>query len=315
MSALTSNKLIQSIKRRALIPTSQNTFSDEDFLAMANEEMNIGLVPSVMQQKQDYLLISEVIPLQSNTSRYKIPYRAIGNILKDVFYKDTSSNYFEMSRIDKSDLPEFAGPYTLSNHRLFYIEDNDVVMYPNVQGTVSGFLEMSYYIRPNDLVSENRVGVITAINTTTGEVTLSSLPSVFNLNELFDFIQEKSPHGILGFDVAPISINSTTKTLTFDPNNLPTDLSVGDHVALAGETMLPQLPDDLHVVLAHRVATRCLEALGDTQGLQNANDKLKEMESKTTTLINNRVQEAPKKILNGNTTIRRGLTARRFNRR
>jgi hypothetical protein len=314
LNYLTSDSLIASIKRRAMLPTSNSTFQDDDFLAMANEEMNIGMVPSIIQMQQDYLLTTEVVPLTTNQSRYKIPSRAIGNKLYDVMYKDTNGNFMEMTRIEKADLPAYNGPYTIGYARMFYVENGDIVIFPDVTGTPTGSLEMSFYIRPNQLVAESRVGVISAINTSTGEITLENLPSVFNLSESYDFIEVTSPHVLLSYDLVPTSINTTTKTITFNPAQLPDDLEVGDHIALANESMIPQIPSDLHVVLAHRVATRCLEALGDTQGLQNANAKLVEMESKSNTLINNRVSSAPQKIINRSSVLRDSIARRRRSR-
>lgn len=314
-SYLTSNTLIESIKRRAMIPSNQSTFTDQDFLALANEEMNIGIVPSIILQHQNYLQAKQNQPLLPNTSQYPIPYRAIGNMLMDVFYVDTSLNYFEMTRISKSDLPDFNGPYTQGYARLFYVENNEIVIFPTITGQVSGSIEMEYYVRPNQLVTEDRVGIITGINTVTGDVNIDKVPTVFGSTNLYDFIQLVSPHKTLSYDNPILSINTITKTLTFDPTLLPQGLAVGDHVNLSEESIIPQIPSDLHVVLAHRVAARCMEALGDTAGLQNANTKLAEMEIKTANLINNRVENAPLKVVSRNNHIHRGLTSRRFRRR
>ena len=88
------------------------------------------------------------------------------------------------------------------------------------------------------------------------------------------------------------------------------ELSIGDHIAISTESAIPQIPDDLHPVLAHRVAARILEALGDTEGLQNANTKLAELEQQTTTLIDNRVEDSPKKVVNRHSNLRAGLNSR-----
>ena len=52
------------------------------------------------------------------------------------------------------------------------------------------------------------------------------------------------------------------------------------------------------MVLAQRVAQRVLEALGDTEGLNNATAKIAEMENKLTTMLDNRVEVAPRKVVN-----------------
>jgi len=72
--ALTTNKLIDSIIRRAAIPRSQKTFLTEDYLAFINEEMDLYLLPYILRFHEDYFLRRGVpIPLVSNQSSYNIP--------------------------------------------------------------------------------------------------------------------------------------------------------------------------------------------------------------------------------------------------
>lgn len=311
-SYMNSNQLIESVKRRALIPSNQNTFTNDDFLAFATEEMNLGIVPSVLIMHEDYYLNTDAIPLEPNKTSYPIPYRAIGNKLREVSYRDASGNILEMTRIGVADLPYYNNSTTSNQVYAYYIANNNIVLVPpNISLSTGTSLMVSYYIRPNSLVLLEDVAVISDIDRSTGMVQVSNLPTDFNANKLIDFIQLKSPHKIISFDIQPQSINSTSKTITFNIGDIPEDLANGDHIALAEQSAIPQLPSDLHVVLAHRVATRCLEALGDNEGLQAANAKLAEMEQKTTALIDSRVEDAPKKIVNRHSTLRSSLFSRR----
>jgi hypothetical protein len=52
------------------------------------------------------------------------------------------------------------------------------------------------------------------------------------------------------------------------------------------------------MVLAQRVAQRVLEAIGDSEGLNNATAKVAEMENKLSTMLDNRVEGAPRKVVN-----------------
>jgi hypothetical protein len=311
----TTNTLIESVKRRALIPKNQKTFTDDDFIAFANEELSMGLLPSVLRLHEDFFLFSEDVALVSNKTRYRIPKRALGNKLRDIAFKDNNGNIFEMTRISIEDESDFQGAYTISTAYAFYVEGNDIVLTPSLGNSATGFLRFSYYLRPNELVAESRIGVITAINATTGDVTLSSVPSVFSTSESMDFIKASSPHNTVGIDITPTAINTTTKILTFNVADLPDDLEIGDNIALSCETKIPQIPSDLHVVLAHRVALRCLEALGDSQGLQNANAKLAEFEDRIGNVIDDRVEGSPRKVLNRNGLLRSSLLSRRYGRR
>lgn len=318
---LSSNTLIESAARRATLPETQVTFLEKDFLAFANEEMDMAVIPYVMQFHEDYFLFKENTPLLANTTRYTIPYRAVGNKLRDVQYLDNGGNIYEMTRTGVGDASYFqygSAGSIISRLRAFLLESDEIVLQPEVTGAVSGeSLNIYYYLRPNQLVSENRVMIVTSISDiANGNIGVDKLPvdsesgaSLFSAGTLVDFIKVKSPHKCLAIDAPVISVNTTTKILSFSPDTVPANLKVGDHVALAEECMIPQIPTDLHSMLAQRIAARCLEAMGDTQGLQAANAKLAEMELKGGTLIDSRVEDAPLKVTNRHGLLR---NTRRF---
>lgn len=313
---MTSDDLIRSVKLRAFLPTSQVTFTNEDFLTFANEEMAVGLVPSVMRLHEDYFLYVEEVTITANKSRFTIPYRAIGSKLREVSLKDETGNFFEMTRIGVGELPFYNGGAHGVRPYAFYVENNEIVLAPERVSFVYGAkIRMTYYIRPNTLVMLDQVAAISSIDRTTGEIQVSNLPADFAVDHLFDLITIKSPNKTLKFDVPVVSLNSTSKIIKFDPADIPETLVAGDHVCLAGTCAIPQVPSDLHVILAHRVAARCLEAMGDTEGLQNANAKLAEMTTLSEYLIDDRVEDAPRKVNNRHATIRSGLSRRsRFRR-
>lgn len=302
---MTVDTLIADVKRRASIPESQQTFQEVDFLAFANEELDIGIIPHVLSFHEEYFVYTELITIEPEVQRYEIPERAVGNKLRDLAYVDMSGNIFEMTRINSDDISAFQGNYTTSSYTTFYVEGSDIVLLPPVSSTPTGSLRFSYYLRPNELVSQDRVAIITNINTITGEVTVASVPENITVADTLDLIQTRSPHKSLTLDIVPTALNTVTKVFTFDPADLPSRLAVGDQLALAGETIVPQVPSDLHSMLSQRVAARCLEALGDTQGITLANTKLAEMEQKTGALLENRVEGATMKVLNRHSTLKR----------
>lgn len=299
-AALTSSKLLKSIKTRCMVPTSNITLSDEDLLDFANEEMLIGLVPTILQMKDEYLVYKQLVPLEVGISGYAIPERALGNKLREVSYWD-GSNEFEMTQVNADE--KYIG-IGLSRQfgfmRQFYVQGSNIVPYPEIKSgeLVSGGLNMYYYLRPNSLVKDNQVAVIRSINKLTGEITLSSIPSNYTLDVNYDFVRIRSPHTILKIDVTPVAINATTKTITVNLEDLPDDLQVGDYMPVAGYTCIPNIPTELHAVLAQRVACRVLEAIGDSNNLQNAMNKLQEMEGKTGIILDNRVEGSVHKVVN-----------------
>lgn len=487
---LNSTQLVESAKRRAMLPENQPTFTEQDFLDFATEEMDAAIIPYVMSYHEDYFLVSEDIPITSGVDKYAIPYRAVGNKLRDIQWVDSSGNPYEMTRIGEGDEPYFN--WGRSILRPFYIKGNQAVLPRNSYNYAGGNLRFIYYIRPNRLVTQDRVATITAINTPVGgtvTMTLSSIPDNFSplivnynlqptltlpanavnnavltfastslievqdllsqrqyvtinqvqaiadklsedsalsaptrayfaaytinagaalntelstmmtylnsatggafnttfstnsqtlqteynslvtaLNtsplinqtnfqsisgytdvqsrvtavlsstdvqvtgtepfvqgdlilykyirsasgQLIDIIQTKSPHKCLAIDIASAVINASPGTITINEEDFPAGLAVGDYIALAEECVIPQIPTDLHSMLAQRIACRCLEALGDQAGLQAANAKLAEMEQKLATVVDSRVEDAPMKVNARHTFLRANRRYRRF---
>jgi hypothetical protein len=317
--SLTTDKLIDAVKLRAFIPENQNTFREQDFLTLINEEILMGMVPMILRQHEDYLLVSEVVPLQDAVSEYPIPSRAVGNKLRDLTYQDAQGNVHKMTRIEIQDLAYYQGPYSTSNNvYAFYLTNNKVVLAPGINGAVTGSLVMSFFMRPNAMVAESRTAIVTNINSSTGEVTVDDIPVnnvnqyIFSTSTPLDMIEASGPHITLNYDVIPTSINTTTNVITFVPSEIPSELQVGDYINLAGECIVPQIPTDLHMQLAARVALRCSESMGDLQAVQVAQERLTELSFNAGSIIDNRVESSFKKIVNRNTTIRNGLFNRRW---
>ncbi len=297
-SALTTNKLIASIKRRTLSPASNITFSDDDLIEFLNEELNLGLIPAILQVRDEYLVYKEAVVIQPGNSVYPIPSRAIGNKLREISYSDNGTNEYNMTQIELDN--------KVSNNFLsqggfycsqFYVQGSEIHLHPS-DFSYSGQLFFYYYIRPNFLVKDSSVATVKSVNLTTGEIVLNNLPTTYNTHQTYDFVNSDSPNNIMAIEVPILSINQLTKTIMVDPTLLPKNLAEGDYMPLAGESCIPNVPTELHSVLAQRVAMRVLEALGDTTGLSNAKIKLDEMESKMANLLDSRVEGSAIKVKN-----------------
>lgn len=177
---LTSNKLIESIKRKIAVPVAQNFLSDDDILAFCNEEMMISQVPSILSFNEEYFVYAEPVSLLANKNRYPIPTRAIGMKLRDIAWRDANGNLYEMVRINAGDKAYFQNDAGAGNgpHK-FYLENNDVVLdYQSLSG-LSGTMLLYYYRRPNQLVTDDRAAIITGFST---NVTVSGVVAGDTLN-------------------------------------------------------------------------------------------------------------------------------------
>lgn len=295
-----------------MIPSDQNTFTDEDFLEMLNEEIQYFGVPHLLKTHEEYLLVSQDFTLTEGKRKYDIPYRALGNKLRELSYisgvsgltgTDTGDQVFELSRISVDDLPDYNNYSTSRYAQAFYLENNQVVLLGELP-VADTVLRMHFYLRPNTFVSEDRTGVIQSIDTANGVVTVESFPDAFTSSPDMDFVKHQSPNVILKFDAVPTAVDATTRSITFAPADLPDGLQVGDYLNVAQETIVPQLPVELHAILAQRVAVAALEALGDQEGLATAMRRLEMMEKSSNDIIDNRVEGAPEKITNRHGTLR-----------
>jgi hypothetical protein len=305
-SFLTSDELIESVVRRTHIPKSQITFTDQDILAFANEEMMIGMLPSIMKLHEEFYVYPFEIPLLPSQNQYEIPDRSIGDKVRTMFYKDNSQTLQEMARILPEDLAFYQARFASVYPRAFYLENNFVVLVPEITQSPQGSIVMKTFLRPNQLVPNKEAGIIQSIDTINNIITVSTVPTGFKVNLLYDFIQMNRSHRTKGMDIPVLAINPLLKTITFAPGTIPDSLIVGDYMNIAQQTIVPQMPDELHSVLAQRVACRALEAQKDSEGLQNAMAKLAEMETNTGMLIDNRTPGAPSKINNLRGTLRAG---------
>lgn len=300
---LTSTKLIKSIKRRAMIPEDQVTFDTEDFLEIINEEIQMSALPHLLTVHEEYLVYTVDVPFVEGQNEYEIPARAVGNKLRDLHFVETNGDILrEMSRVSLEDLMDYKYNDNSTYTGQFYVQNNKVVIIGAAPRT-NAVLRMYIYLSPSEVVEEKETGKINSIDRTTGIVTVEEFPTKFSSLSQFDFVSSRNPNNVVDFDVNSTSVDSVTKSVTFDVNNIPTDLKVGDYLCQVEESPVANLPSELHPVLAQRVAIYCLESLNDTEGLTNAQRKLVEGEKSTWDLVDNRVEGANEKIKNRHGTM------------
>ena len=286
----TSTAIIESVKFRALIPSSQKLYSDSDICKLVSQEMKSSIVPFIMSVREDHFLAYYDQDIVTSQASYTLPSRAIGSKLKDVVLLDSSGDEVGIERLDPDILKR--NGIGLSG---FYFIDDVVRIYPDCQNLGNYDLRMKYYRRPNDLVQTTSVGKITAINTGTKKITLDRIPSTWTTSYVFDLIKGVPPFRSHGDDLVVTAIDSVAKTVTFSAT-LPTALAVNDWCCDAGSSPVAQVPFDIYDLLSQRVAVKILENIGDSEGLKNAADLYTDMKESAKFLLTPRSDGSPKKI-------------------
>jgi hypothetical protein len=158
---LTTDDILASVKRKISFPSSQSTFSDDDIIQFANEEMFIAQVPSVLEYHQEYFVTYVNFTLLPGQYQYPIPNRAIGMRLRDVFYLDTEGNLYEMTRINPDDKAWFQRDINSFNQPYpYFLENNSISFPPGPFTNPTGSIQLSFFIRPNQLVTNDNAATI-----------------------------------------------------------------------------------------------------------------------------------------------------------
>lgn len=302
----TTDQLIVQIKRRAMVPTSQDTFTNADFLEFADEELQTRILPMLLSVREEFLVTTEDIPVVDGIDKYEIPDRSVGRNLRDVLFSPdstitASSRIYSLARLEPEQIPWQQNSSRSALDFLFYMMDDFVVLHPQPRGN-PGTLRLVYHRRPNDLVLTTEAARITSIPNGT-DIVVNAIPATFTTSELYDFTAFKGGFRSKGDNQTATVIDTGTNTITFGAG-LPTNenaLSVGDWVGLQCQSPVAQIPRELQPVLAQAVAVKCLEALGDRQGMQVAEAKLQQIfEATKNNLITPRTRGEPRKIVAAN---------------
>jgi hypothetical protein len=132
------------------------------------------------------------------------------------------------------------------------------------------------------------------------------MPSKFTSLIQYDVVGHRSPNKIKVWDLIPTEVNASLKYVKFNLSDIEDvlgEIKVGDYVCQAEESPVPNIPTEMHPVLAQLTAVHALESLGDSEGLANAQKRLERMERSVMQLVDDRVELANKKIKPRNGTL------------
>lgn len=278
--------LIEDVKRRASVPTSQNLFLDQDFVDFLDEELQSYIVPFVLSVREDYLVHHKDYDVSDGETHFELPDDAVGKRAKSVALI-LGDEEVEIPRLNISDLPN---TLSMPSPNGYYVKGDDIVLkgsFDRLDG-----LRIYYYKRPNKLVLPSDAGRVISVNVPANEITLDNLPASWDVNTRFDIIKGKPSFRTRTENIA--YVNKSGFTLEFADVSM---VEVGDYVAEHNHSPVAQVPWELHKLLSQAVAVKCLEALGDAQGLQGAVGKLSFLEDKAKSLITSRVDSHAKVII------------------
>lgn len=289
------DNLVESIKLRGLPPSSQNTFTSDGYIQILSEEMQSHIVPIIDSISEEYFVTNVDLTYDPTVNSYDLPSRAVGGKLRDVVFVDSSGNEINIPRLRPEDIKTRSqfiryqpAPWG------FYLRGNKCILFlgANLQNQPAyPILRLKIIRRPNILTSQANCGQI--LNIIGNTVTLSYADPSWTTTNIFDIIQNEPGFSSKGDDLTVSGIAGFD--ITF--NSLPSSVIVGDWVALANYSPIPQIPVEGHFVLAQYATAKILEALGDTMGMQAALAKAEQLRERFLQILTPRVEGSVIKLV------------------
>lgn len=297
--------LITAVRVGAKLPSASPDLTPTVLLGWADEERASVIDPWRRRiVGAEYDVRSESQTLVADTATYRIPWRASGASLHSVSYVDTYGDEWPMHRIPLEDANAYvAGAGYHWGGAYAYAIEGDFVRVLPTPAAAAGSVKMRYVKRPSRNVVVSSAMLVTGISGTPSVYTGVS-PSSFSTSTPLDIIQAKPNFDIFAASVTPSAV-STGVSVTF-ATNPATEAVVGDYAALAGETPVIQLPEEIHPVLTALVISRALEAEGDRDGMQVARDRAMRALSALEPLYRERVGNGRRYAVDRDSSLRGG---------
>lgn len=258
----TATDLIAAVGRAYFMPTSQNTFSDADLLAFADEELSSYFIPRLMSAAGAYNEYALQYTTDTN-NKIRVPSRAVGSSLSYIRILQSGGDpdndrhwWYLPGGIRTEDANRITDNYMFSFYNSY--------LRLNPEPDAGRTIEVGYVARPGQLVVPSNTTYVTTVATVGSTTfTVASSSTVNSTTQKFDIIKATPNFEYIAFDNT-----STTTTTTITPSGgVPAQLEVGDYIVRQGYSPVPQLPVEWFPYLAARVAYRCASAFQDDSGM------------------------------------------------
>jgi hypothetical protein len=296
---ITTNKLIQSVKKRGLTPSSQVALTDEDLIRFANEELQQNLFPFMVRYGgagDEYMVVEETYKVTAGNT-ITVPSRAYAGKLRDVFYV-MDKRIYQIPKIQREDQFNFqqVTQYPLG----YYLRGNKIVFLPT-NLNYSGDIHIAYFMRPSDLVMESNARKIVSIDTSINSIILNAINPSWVEGDKIDITSSGYDCTISMWDATIVAINSGTNEVVIDLS--VSELNEGDVVTLANTSSIPQIPSELHPLLVARTLCAVQKALKDS-GANATLQTINEMEDRLKDILTDRTIGQSDKLVNRNSVMR-----------
>jgi hypothetical protein len=305
MPDYTVDTLVDDIKTTASIPSAQPRFSNAGIINIMTRILRSKIVPMMMTVREEYFVDFEDFTIvQGNILGYPIPGKAVGMKVRDVVLMN-QSGVLNMTGLPRLSLEQVSGYYFGQVVPFgFYIQNNNVILWPPNQTTPSNTLRMYYLRRTNTLTESSNCGQIDFIEANI--VTLKDPPPAdWEVGTLLNAIDDQPGFNTIADDliISEISANNVTIITTDGVFDVPNGLTDNYWLANLGFSPIAQVPVEIQQLLVQATALEILKSLGDTKGYQKLKVEYKELVKYAMDVITPRADGNFKKVISGGNAI------------
>jgi len=288
-----NEQLILTIKRACSVPTSQFTYRDSDWVAMATDVLQTIVIPLVMATREEYFVTFEDV--QSPVDGIiPFPEAAVGSKLRSVCYVSQPNPpiVINLPRIDL-DVVAGVGAFNMGTLAGFYIQGSNIVLYPNGSVPTNTTIRLYYYKRSLVLAEPENYGQVQSVDPMTNTLVLDVVPNSWEVGMETNSIGPQPNFDITSSGYAVTALSSPSLIL-----DSVDGIEVGDYLSEIGYSAIPQIPIEAMNYLAQLTAAKALEGLGDREGMKAAKDEADILKQSLLVMISQRVDGSIKKIVN-----------------
>lgn len=308
--AWTTSELLTQIRRHAYLSDNHPTYTSTVLLGMADEVLAQSILPAVHALRQEWAVAVQDYTVTAGTADHRLPARALFGAVRSVVLLDSSGAVVgPLGPLTYDEALAYSGTTTAGpgGYAGFVVVDEAVRLVPT-PATTSGTLRVSYLRRPGALTAPSTAAdesphAIT-INPTSATVTLGT--HGFDQGDLVDFVQANPPFATLAQGVE--LLNAVGDTIIMASG--VTGAAVGDYVCTTGTAPVPQIPPELHPVLARGVAVQVLEESGGQDRYQMGLERYERALRAVLGLMSPRQRGEPERLGNAYSRLGRGSVLR-----
>lgn len=297
-----TEQLIEDIKSRCAVPTSQLTYTEAAFVKLADKNLKDRIVPLIMTTREEYFVESFDVEAPAD-GVIDMPEHAIGAKLRSVCYVQQAANPVLLINLPRIDLDVVAGIGFVNNVSIagFYVENNTIRLYPNTSVPANTLIRLYFYRRRLTLIEPAEYGQVVAVDSGSLTIQLDRVPTDWAVGTELNSVYSQ-PNFATTNDLMTVTAVSTPSIVV----DTVEGVSVGDYISEYGFSAIPQLPIEAHAYLAQLTAITCLRGLGDKAGADDLKIEAEELKTGLITVVSQRVDGSVKKVINPNGGLRLG---------